>query len=146
MWFLLISTVHLGVQFVTLSFGAKPNYGGYDYEQWTPRNMNEHREKAMQCKLAPTSSEQRKILQESGVKYSSIIETRIEIDVIPCHFVDPMHCLFLGLAKEKKVIQPCDFKVLQERADKNTPPSKVGLIPRKIESGFASFTADEWKN
>ena len=27
-----------------------------------------------------------------------------------------------------------------------TPPPKVGRIPRKIQSGFAAFTADEWKN
>ena len=74
-------------------------------------------------------------------------------NVIRGHVIDPMHCLFLGLAKhavqvwkEKDILQSRHFMILQERVDAIIPPSKVGRIPLKIESGFASFTADEWKN
>jgi len=64
-----------------------------------------------------------------------------------------MHNLFLGLAKhvihtwkEVGILQASHFAKLQEKVDLINPPPKVGRIPRKIESGFAAFTADEWKN
>ncbi len=59
---------------------------------------------------------------------------------------------FLGLAKlvihtwkEVKILQITQFAKIQEKIDSINPPLKVGRIPRKIESGFAAFTADEWK-
>ena len=33
--------------------------------------------------------------------------------------------------------------MIQEKVDIIDPPPKVGGVPRKIESGFASFTADK---
>ena len=64
-----------------------------------------------------------------------------------------MHNLFLGLAKHTVkvwrdigIISSSDLVLIQERVDSMKPPPKVGRIPRKIASGFYSFTADEWKN
>ena len=139
-------------QFPTSSFGAKPDYSGYDWAKWLKRDIDNHRQKAIECKNATTNTERKKILQECGVKYSEIIMIP-EFDIIRSHVIDPMHCLFLGLAKhtiqtwkEKGVLSHNKFKLLQEKVDSIIPPSKIGRIPRKVESGFASFTADEWKN
>lgn len=64
-----------------------------------------------------------------------------------------MHNIFLGVAKhtvklwkEKKILTMNDFELLQNRVDSMNPPPNLGWIPRKIESSFASFTADEWKH
>ena len=64
-----------------------------------------------------------------------------------------MHSLFLGVAKHMvKVWRDLDIitaehlTTIQEKVDNMTPPPKVGRIPRKIQSGFTAFTADEWKN
>ena len=64
-----------------------------------------------------------------------------------------MHCIFLRLAKhiiqrwkKKGVLDASHFILLQEKVDLIIPPSKIGCIPRKVESGFVSFTADERKN
>ena len=64
-----------------------------------------------------------------------------------------MHNIFLGLAEhvintwnDIGILQFSHLAKLQEKADLIVPPPKVGRIPRKIESGLASFTADEWKN
>ena len=38
------------------------------------------------------------------------------------------------------------LSIMQEKVDNMIPPPKVGGIPRKIQSGFVAFTADEWKN
>lgn len=35
---------------------------------------------------------------------------------------------------------------MQEKANAFIGPSTIGRIPTKIQSGFANFTADKWKN
>lgn len=67
--------------------------------------------------------------------------------------VDPMHNLFLESGKhllkavwlEREVISSGDCAVIQD-VDRFVVPSDIGCIPRKIFSGFASFTADQFKN
>ena len=68
--------------------------------------------------------------------------------------VDPMHNLFQGTAKhfliivwiEKGIITDDSFETIQSRVDSALVASGIGTIPYKITSGFASFTADQWKN
>ena len=68
--------------------------------------------------------------------------------------IDPMHNLFLGSAKHfvksiligKQILSDAQFDILQHRVDSITAPPDIGRIPQKIRSGFASFTADQWKN
>lgn len=64
-----------------------------------------------------------------------------------------MHNVLLGSAKhtvmlwkENGIIQNMHFPFVQDFVDKFVTPANVGRIPRKISSGFASFTADQWKN
>ena len=38
------------------------------------------------------------------------------------------------------------FKTIQQFADNLVVPSDVGKIPSKIESGFSSFKADQFKS
>ena len=37
-------------------------------------------------------------------------------------------------------------ETLQIKVDLINPPTNIGRIPRKVESGFATFTADQWKH
>ena len=128
-------------QFVTTSFGTKPDYSGYDTSVWHPRKLETHIAKAFAAKEAQTASAQLQIEQSYGVRYSVLLNLPY-FDVIRYHVVDPMHALFLGI----KVWKDLDIITLQEKVDNMTPPPKVGRIPRKIQSGFSAFTADEWKN
>lgn len=64
-----------------------------------------------------------------------------------------MHNLFLGIAKttmktwkETGALNEKDFAIIQKRVDAVEPPSEIGRIPSKIATGFAGFTADQWKN
>lgn len=66
--------------------------------------------------------------------------------------VDPMHNLFLGVAKQykrvfigKQVLNDHDFEVIQKRVDSMVVPSDIGRIPQKIKSSFSAFTADQFK-
>ena len=68
--------------------------------------------------------------------------------------VDPMHNLFLGTAKhivkkvwiERSLIVSHQFEDIQRKINAFKTPLDVGRIPRKIETGFAGFTADQFKN
>ena len=44
-------------EFVTSVFGSKPLYSGFDCENWTARNIDTHKSKALKCQEARTSSD-----------------------------------------------------------------------------------------
>lgn len=69
--------------------------------------------------------------------------------------IDPMHCLFLGIAKwivtrlwiEKGKLTPQNLSLMQKRASNIQVPVDIGRIPSKISTGegFSGFSADQWK-
>ena len=135
--------------FPTANFGEKPDYGSGDS---IPRVNDEHREAAMEHKLATTKDARKKIERTMGVKYS-VLTTLPYYDSIQYTIIDPMHNLFLGSAKhimvvwkEKAVFPESSFAVIQKCIDTFCVPFDVGRIPHKVQSGFTSFTADRWKN
>ena len=138
--------------FPTEEFGKKPDYGDFDCDNWVARDLDLHIKKATESKYANTRSRRDEIAKQHGVKYSELLRLP-KFNIIRFHVVDPMHNVFLGLAKhtvkqwkEKELLRDIHCSILQDRVDSMNPPSKIGRIPRKIGSGFASFTADEWKN
>ena len=104
----------------------------------------------MLSKNATTATDRSKIERESGARYSELLRLPY-FDVIRFHVVDPMHNLFLGIAKHTtetwkllNILKSPHFCQLQDKVDRILPPPKIVRIPRKISSGFSSFTADEW--
>ena len=78
------------------------------------------------------------------------------MDPIRFAVVDPMHCLFLGVAKwiiknifvNKKKLTMEQLRAVQERMNNIDLPSDFGRIPTKIaigNDGFSNLTADQWK-
>lgn len=139
-------------QFMSSTFGNKPSYGGYNFDNWQLRDLNTHKQFANRYLMANSIIERKKITNESGIKYSQLLNLP-NFDVVRCHIVDPMHNIFLGLAKhviqtwkDIGILKVSHFVKLQDKIDLINPPLRMGRIPRKIESGFAAFTADEWKN
>ena len=139
-------------QFVTDKFGSKPNYGGFDLENWLPRDTRIHISKAFESKAATTASQRNKIEQSYDAKFSEL-HNLPSFDIVKYHIIDPMHNIFLGLAKhtmktwrDLDILQTSQYVLLQEKVDSVNPPTKIGRIPRKIGAGFVSFTADEWKH
>ena len=84
-------------EFPTSSFGCKPNYGEYNCTSWTNRNLSSHIVDAKKYKNASTNAERLSITQSPGVKYSVLIEAP-GFDIVRYHIIDPMHCIFLGIA------------------------------------------------
>ena len=75
------------------------------------------------------------------------------MDPIRFAVVDPMYCLFLGVAKwiiqsifiKEKKLNSEQLRAAQIRIDNVQLPSDIGRIPPKItiEEGFSKFTADQ---
>lgn len=119
---------------------------------WAARTHSQHYQKCSEAKNAVTPTERSRIEKVHGARYTELLRLPY-FDVIHFHVVDPMHNLFLGIAKhttntwkDLDLINSTDFSDLQSKVDSITPPPKIGRIPRKIGPGFSSFTADEWKN
>ena len=139
-------------EFRTTHFGAKPNFSGYHCQNWLPRDNTNQKKRGLAFKNAPTASARKELLRSYGAKYSEIFQLPY-FDVVRHHVIDPMHNIFLGIAKhttkvwkELNILNVKMYTVLQKKVDSLIPPPKLGRIPRKLCAGFASFTAEEWKN
>ena len=137
--------------FPTYSFGEKPDFSGYEYEAWEPRKHSDHKKTAFLVKTAKTATSRATLEHSSGVRYSELLNVPC-FDVVRYHCIDPMHNIFLGIAKhmmqvwrDKQCLSVTDFLTIQSRVDAINPPPNIGRIIRKIESGMSSVTADEWK-
>ena len=132
---------------------GKMNFSGFDRENWVARSGSRHAQDAYSLLNITTNTELRNRERELGCRYSVLLKLPY-FDAPRMLVVDPMHNLFLGTAKhffkfilvETNIITTADFALIQDRVDSIVTPSDVGRVPRKIISGFASFTADQWKN
>ena len=149
-------TAHLGCSRCLKEFPGTfgcMEYGGFDRQNWPLRTGTAHQQNAKKLRSAKTANELEAKESSSGCKFSELLELPY-FDAPRMLIIDPMHNLFLGSAKRffKKVLIDhlalCEshFSLIQNRVDTFIVPSGIGRIPVKIQSGFASFTADQWKN
>jgi hypothetical protein len=135
----------------------QPNFGGFDnMEQWfVSRNVEKMRNSAVLWKECKTEDARKKHVSETLVRWSEMYRLPY-FDPVQFLIVDPMHCLFLGIAKwivtrlwiEERRLTSENLTTMQERANRMKLPSDIGRIPSKITmgEGFSGFTADQWKN
>lgn len=131
---------------------GQKDYSGFARDAWPQRTHERHLEWCAQILDKKTKQDVKLLEREYGVRYSVLLELPY-FDIVQMHVIDPMHNLFLGTAKhvieiwkEQGVLTDKDMKSIQEKIDDFEVPSDLGRIPNKIQSGFASFTADQWKN
>lgn len=138
--------------FVYDEIAGKMNFGGFN--ECTLRNEHDHRQQAFLASEQKTPTARERIELKYGSRYSSLMELAY-FDTVRFHIIDPMHNLFLGTAKyftknillnpTAPLISHHSNSIIQQRVDKCVVPSTLGRIPHKIASGYASFTADQWK-
>ena len=128
------------------------NYSGFDRSQWEKRNIIKHRENIKKINSCNTKAGKASLESEYGCRYSCLINLKY-FDPIRMLIIDPMHNLFLGSGKHmiklwlKSGLMTADnFSEIQEFLDNFIVPTDIGRIPRKIETGFSGFTADQFKN
>lgn len=130
----------------------KADYSGFQMQHWSSRCPVYHRNEAYNAKAANTVSARRSIETASGARYSVLLELKY-FNPITDHSVDPMHLLYLGIAKKMTkhyfksgMLSKSAILSIQNITNNIRVPHNVGRLPRKISTGFSSFTADQWKN
>ena len=135
----------------------KTHYRGMqDYKQWLSESADSqlHREYAQEWLRCDTRGTRDSHFKEHGVRWSELLRLPY-MDPIRFAVVDPMHCLFLGVAKwiiqfifiKENKLNADQLRVAQERMGDAQLPSDIGRIPPKIAigEGFSKLTADQWK-
>ena len=135
----------------------KTHYGGMEnYDEWlTPANALSHRKYAQEWLECSSKSSRENHFKEHGVRWSELLRLPY-MNPIRFAVVDPMHCLFLGVAKwiiksifvNQNKLTMEQLRVVQERMKHVDLPSDIGRIPAKIaigNDGFSNLTADQWK-
>lgn len=127
-------------------------YGGYDRENWTLRNNEQHRDRVVQLKNERSTSALRKAESSLGVRYSVLLSLPY-FDPVRFTVVDPMHNLYLGSGKhvfkvwmDRNLITLKHLEVIEEKMKKFKVPSSAGRLPSNISSSHGGFTANQWNN
>jgi Transposase family tnp2/Domain of unknown function (DUF4218) len=131
----------------------KSHYGGGGYVA-RPADASLHRQYAQEWLECNSKNSREKHFKNYGVRWSELLRLPY-MDPIRFAVVDPMHCLFLGVAKwiirsifvDQKKLTKEQLRVAQNRMEHIELPTDIGRIPPKIAigNGFSNLTADQWK-
>jgi hypothetical protein len=131
------------------------NFAGMDNmnEWFICRDSSQHRENALGWRRCNSNAARKRFVKQTGVKWSELLRLPY-FDPIRFIIVDPMHCLFLGIAKwivkrlwiDTEVLSSDSLKTIQKKMNQFQIPADVGRIPGKVDcgEGFSNFTADQW--
>ena len=131
--------------------GAK-DYSGFVRSTWPKQTLDEHRKKVGLMKKCTAIAARKKLEASYGCRYSCLLDLPY-FNPITMTIIDPMHNLYLGMAKhmlqiwiDLSIISKSDVQAIQTFVDSVQTPQHVGRIPYKIASSFSGFTADQYKN
>ena len=139
-------------EFAVEKFGSYPDYSGFDKSEWEPRSHAVHVWYALQQRDSKTETERKKTERMHGARYILLYELPYYNAISSC-IVDPMHCLFLGVAKRafnvwlsSSVISDDQLAEIQSKVDAFCCPLDIGRIPYKLAANVSGLKADQWKN
>ena len=125
------------------------NFAGID--ETDARSSTQHREDALGWRRCNSDAARKRFVQIAGVRWSELLRLPY-FDPIRFLTVDPMHCLFLGIAKwivkrlwvDEGILTQNSLNKIQNTMNKFQVPADLGRIPGKIYcgEGFSNFTAD----
>lgn len=133
-------------------FGNK-DYSGFDRENWVARTKAGHYSSITLINRSKNKTQRDQLESLYGCRYSVLLDLPY-FDPVRMTIIDPMHNLFLGTAKhimrnvwmKLDLVTTSDLQGMQDKMNIMKTPSYIGRIPRKLETGFAGFTADQLKN
>ena len=135
----------------------KHNFAGMeDMDAWfISRDLTEHRLNALEWRRCKSDLSRKNHVKETGVRWSELLRLPY-FDPIRFLTVDPMHCLFLGIARwivkriwvDEGILTPISLGKIQRKMNEIHVPTDLGRIPGKIDcgEGFTNFTADQWRS
>ena len=132
------------------------NFAGMDnMDEWfITRDSAQHLQDAIGWRRCNSDAARRRFVKATGVRWSELLRLPY-FDPIRFIIIDPMHCLFLGIARwimkriwvDEGILTPVALNKIQTMMNKFYVPSNLGQIPGKINcgEGFSNFTADQWR-
>ncbi|CAB4473725.1 unnamed protein product [Rhizophagus irregularis] len=127
----------------------KTHYGGMqEYDKWVtnPINPSLHRQYAHEWLQCNSKSSRNTHFKEYGVRWSELLRLPY-MDPIRFAVVDPMHCLFLGIAKwiiksifiNQNKLSMEQLRIAQKKMDYIELPSDIGRIPQRLQLEMKVF-------
>ena len=111
-----------------------------------------HRQKALEWRRCNSDAERKRFVKDNKVRWSELLQLNY-FNPIRHAIVDPMHCIFLGIAKwivkriwiDEGILTPNMFTIMQSKMNRINVPSDIGRIPGKLncDEGFLNFMADQ---
>ncbi|GET51676.1 hypothetical protein GLOIN_2v1786147 [Rhizophagus irregularis DAOM 181602=DAOM 197198] len=132
------------------------NFAGInEMDEWfTCHDSAQHRQDAIGWRRCNSDAARKRFVKQTGVRWSKLLRLPY-FDPIQFITINPMHCLFLGIAKwivrrlwiENGVLTTHILKTVQKKIDEFKVPADLGRIPGKVDcgDGFSNFTADQWR-
>ncbi len=129
---------------------GEKRYGGFS-DYWPPRTGKAHRENVEKIKKAKNKTEKEKLESKFGCRNSEML--RLEYyDPIKMNIVDPMHCLYLGIAKaffkalvKFEILTTLKLQSLFENVKSIFNPFENAWIPDQIHCNWMNMNAYEWR-
>lgn len=126
-------------------------WAGFDKNSWPPRSRSAHVRAIQKLKKCSSQTSYQKMSMEIGYKDTVLLELPY-FDTIRMHLIDPMHCLFLGVAKHvwklwlnHGLLTNSKMKLIENKIKNIQISADSGRVPTKISSNWSKFTAYEWK-
>ena len=139
---------------VDMDNGGPPRvtHGDFNVDEWEPQTEQDVRRHAAKFRSLPNVTQKKRYASNNGVRYTELLRLPY-FDPVRMLIVDPMHCLFMGLAKslfkrllEVGVLTEDILREMQKGMDSMDVPTDIGRIPRKMQSRMSKLTASQWKN
>ncbi|GET57130.1 hypothetical protein GLOIN_2v1775288 [Rhizophagus irregularis DAOM 181602=DAOM 197198] len=126
------------------------NFAGMDDVGYSARDLNEHWQNALGWRRCNSDAARKRFVKETGVRWSELLHLSY-FDPIRFITVDPMHCLFLGIAKWIEHLSDVDRRILNHFVrflienhhgrDKITPNLHLSLHLRDCSSDYGPLYA-----
>ena len=133
------------------------NFSGMqNMDEWfIQKDLAVHQEKALEWRHCSSDAERKRFVKDNKVRWSELLRLNY-FNPIRHVIVDPMHCLFLGIAKwivkriwiDEGILTQNMLTQIQSKVNRIQVPSDIGRIPGNVISrdGFLNFIADQWRN
>lgn len=132
-------------------FGTKPDYSGFQFAEWIPRDGEQHKRLAKETLTLQNMTLRKNAESANGVRFSAFFNLPY-FDPIEGHVVDPMHNLLLGTAKrvfcvwlDKGLLGEKDIDEIDKLADDIGKMTELGRTTKSMKH-YKTMKAQEWKN
>lgn len=132
-------------------FAEKGDYSGFNIMSWELRSHSKHMQHIKEIKQSKNITQQRAVEKKYGVRYTPLLEL-VYYDAVRLNVIDPMHNLFLGIAKtmwkvwtNQNIIGHIQASQINMKLQELKTSHGMCPILQGISANWGVWTAYEWK-